>query len=75
MFLSLENIDHLNVIFLPDIQQHHQSIHHIYAHNKDSIILSRCTIYKAIDYNFLKVKNIDLPNKAKLRPRRKKLFT
>lgn len=75
MILSLQDIDRLNAIFVPAIQQYHQSIHHIYIHNKDSIMLSERTIYKAIDSNLLKVRNIDLPNKVKLRPRRKKSYT
>lgn len=74
MILSLQDIDRLNAIFVPGIQEYNQSIHHIYIHNKDSIMLSERTIYKAIDLNLLKVRNIDLPNKVKLRPRRKKSY-
>ena len=48
MILSSQDIDRLNAIFVPGIQEHNQSIHHIYIHNKDSIMLSERTIYKDI---------------------------
>ena len=49
-----------------------QSIHHIYANNKDVIMISEKTLYKYIDNGALSVNNIDLPRKVKYRARKRK---
>ncbi len=42
-----------------------QSLNHICANNKDSIMVSESTLYRLINDNYLKVRNIDLPRKVK----------
>jgi len=54
------------------ICEQHQSLHHAYVNNKDRILFSERTLYRIVNAGLLKVKNVDLPNKVKLRPRRKK---
>lgn len=49
-----------------------QSLHHIWATNKDEIMLSEKTLYNYTDYNFFTARNIDLPRKVRYRPRKKK---
>lgn len=49
-----------------------QSIHHIYANNKDIIMISEKTLYKYIDNGILSVNNIDLPRKVRYHARKKK---
>lgn len=47
-----------------------QSIHHICASNKDSIMFSEKCIYNYVDAGVISAKNIDLPRKVRYRPRR-----
>lgn len=49
-----------------------QSIHHICVHHQDSIMVSKSTIYRLVDYNLLTARNIDLPRKVRYAPRKKK---
>lgn len=69
--LSPEEIKVLDDIVSPLVLQG-QSIHHIYVHNKDTIMISESTLYSLIDKGLLSVKNIDLPRKVRYRARRKK---
>lgn len=70
--LSLDEIDRLNKVLVPLICDKNQSIHHSYINNKDHIMYSERTLYRIIDAGLLKVRNLDLTNKVKLRPRRSK---
>lgn len=72
IFMTQEEIDNLNNILVPLICEQGQSIHHAIINNKNKIMHSDKSIYKYIDLNLLKVKNIDLPRKVRLRTRRKK---
>lgn len=72
--LSLEEIERLNNILVPLICEQHQSIHHAYINNIDRIMYSERTLYRIIDAVLLKIRNIDLPNKVKLRFRRSKPY-
>lgn len=49
-----------------------QSIHHICQHHADSIMQSEKTIYTYVDNNLFSARNIDMPRKVRLRPRKKK---
>ncbi|NLC03860.1 MAG: IS30 family transposase [Tissierellia bacterium] len=70
---SPEEIMRLDNIIKPLIDQG-QSVHHILANNKDSIMVCEKTIYKYIEVGALSIKNIDLPRKVRYRPRKKKLM-
>lgn len=71
VFVDPEEIDNLNDILVPLICEQGQSIHHAIINNKNKIMHSDKSIYKYIDLNLLKVKNIDLPRKVRFRTRRK----
>lgn len=47
-----------------------QSIHHVYVHNRDSVLCSERTIYRYVDQSVLSVKNLDLPRKVRFRKRK-----
>lgn len=47
-----------------------QSLNHICANNKDSLMVSRRTLYRLVDYNVLSARNIDLPRKVKYSKRK-----
>lgn len=49
-----------------------QSLNHICANNKDSLMVSRRTLYRLVDYNVLTARNIDLPRKVKYSKRKVK---
>lgn len=68
---SPEEIQRIDNIVTPLIKQG-QSIHHIHANNKDTIMVSEKTLYTYIDDGLLSVKNIDLPRKVKYKPRKTK---
>ncbi len=65
-----EELNRLNNIISPLVNQG-QSVHHIHANNKDTIMVSERTIYNYIESGALSVKNIDLPRKVRYRPRKK----
>ena len=68
---SEEEIQHLNEIISPLIFKG-QSINHICANNKDSIMVSESTIYRLVDYNVFTARNINLPRKVKYSKRKLK---
>ena len=72
VFINQEELDNLNDILVPLICNQGQSIHQAIINNKNKIMHSDKSIYKYIDLNLLKVKNIDLPRKVRFRTRRKK---
>lgn len=49
-----------------------QSINHICANNKDSLMVSESTIYRLVDYNVFTARNVDLPRKVRYSKRRTK---
>lgn len=49
-----------------------QSIHHICQTHSDSIMLCEKTVYTYVDNNLLTARNIDMPRKVRLRPRKQK---
>ena len=65
-------IDYLNSILVPLIKDQGQSIHQALLNNQNKIMYSDKTIYKLIDLNILKIKNIDLPRKVRFRTRKTK---
>ena len=68
---SPEEVRVIDEIITPLIMQG-QSIHHIHANNKDTIMISEKTLYKYIEDGALSVNNIDLPRKVRYRARKKK---
>ncbi|MBR2755580.1 MAG: IS30 family transposase [Lachnospiraceae bacterium] len=74
MSYTEEELQVMNQLISPLIQNG-QSPHHVYVHNRDSIMVSERTIYRLIDKCLISARNIDLPRKVRFRPRkRKKLF-
>ena len=67
---SPEEVKVIDEIITPLINQG-QSIHHIHANNKDTIMVSEKTLYKYIEDGALSVNNIDLPRKVRYRERKK----
>ena len=67
---SEEEIKHLDRVISPLIRKG-QSINHICANNKDSLMVSESTIYRLIDYDLFSARNIDLPRKVKYSRRKK----
>lgn len=68
---SEEEIRHLDEVISPLIRKG-QSINHICANNKDSLMVSESTIYRLIDYNLFSARNIDLPRKVRYSKRKRK---
>ena len=67
--LSEAEVEHLDDILSPLIKKG-QSLNHILANNRDSIMVSRSTIYRLIDYNVFTARNIDLPRKVRYSKRK-----
>lgn len=67
--LSEAEVAHLDSILSPLIKKG-QSLNHILANNRDSIMVSRSTIYRLIDYNVFTARNIDLPRKVRYSKRK-----
>jgi IS30 family transposase len=61
---------HLDRLISPLIQKG-QSIHHIYANNRDQFMCSEKTIYNYVDYNLFSARNVDLPRKVRYHLRKK----
>lgn len=70
--LTEDELKLIDDIVSPLIRQH-QSPHHIWVHNRDTIMISESTIYRLIDAHAISALNIDLPRKVRFRVRRKKL--
>ena len=71
VIIDQDEIDNLNSILVPLINEQNQSIYHAITNNKNKIMHSDKTIYKLIDLGILEVRNIDLQRKVKLKQRRK----
>lgn len=56
--------------FISPLLMNGQSIHHICSNNPSQIMFSEKTIYNYIDAGVLSARNIDLPRKVRLRPRK-----
>lgn len=71
---SEEEIQRLDGIVSPLIFQG-QSLNHICANNRDSLMVSESTLYRLVSYNVFRARNIDLSRKVRYsRRRRKKHF-
>ena len=69
--LSEKEIQHLDSIISPLIRKG-QSINHICHNNKDSIMVSKSTVYRLIAYSLFSARNIDLPRKVRYSSRKVK---
>ena len=69
--ITKEEIDNLDKILTPLIKDKGQSIHNAVINNKNKIMYSENKIYKLVNSGLLKVRNIDLPRKVRLRKRHK----
>jgi IS30 family transposase len=49
-----------------------QSVHHIAVHNADRLEVSEKSIYRYVDSGLLKARNLDLPRRCRLKPRKTK---
>lgn len=58
--------------FISPLVRNGQSLHAIYSVNKHSISVSERTLNRLLDSNMLSVRNIDLPRKCSLKPRKGK---
>jgi len=59
----------LDVIVTPLIKNGH-SIHHICSNNVSSIMISEKTLYKYINSGLLTARNLDMPRKVRMKPRK-----
>ena len=48
-----------------------QSLNHICANNRDSLMVSESTLYRLVEYNVFQARNIDLPRKVRYSRRKK----
>jgi len=69
--ISEEEVARLDSIISPLIIKG-QSIHHICVNNVDKIMFTEKSIYNYIDAAIFSARNIDLPRKVRLRPRKSK---
>ena len=70
--INAADIEILDNILDPLIKEQGQSIHYIYINHHDEIMMSEKTLYKIIDSGLLKVRNIDMPRKIRMRKRTSK---
>ena len=64
-------LKHIDEVISPLIKNGH-SIHHICTNNKTFLMVSEKTLYNYIDSGLLTARNLDMPRKVRLRPRRKR---
>lgn len=69
--ISETELEHLDSVVSPLLLKG-QSVHHISQTHADSVMCSEKTLYTYIDHNLLSARNIDLPRKVRLRPRKAK---
>ena len=72
--ISETELEHLDSVVSPLLLKG-QSVHHISQTHADSIMCSEKTLYTYIHNNLLSARNIELPRKVRLRPRRSKSVT
>ena len=68
-----EELASIDQLISPLLKQN-QSPHHIYATNKDSIMVSERTIYNLVNASLISARNLDLPRKIKYKPRKRKKY-
>jgi len=64
-------LHHCESLMIPLIKHQSQSIHHVYANNKDHFPMSERHLYTLIDRGLFHVRNLDLPSKVRYKPRKK----
>ena len=69
--LTEDEVKRLDKLFSPLIKKQ-QSIHHICANHRDSVMVSESTIYRLVDYNLFEARNIDMPRRVRFAPRKKR---
>lgn len=69
--LTEEQVQRLDAIVSPLIQKG-QSLNHICACNLDSLMVSKSTLYRLIDFNLFSARNIDMPRKVRYARRKTK---
>ncbi len=69
--LSEKEIQQIDSLVSPLIMKG-QSLHHIIHNNRDSISVSKSTMYRLIEYNVFQARNIDMPRKVRYAKRRVK---
>lgn len=70
---SEDELKMLDDLISPLVRQG-QSPHHIYATNRDSIMVSERTIYNLIGASLISARNLDLPRRVKYKLRKKKAY-
>lgn len=70
--ITEDNLNQINNILVPLMQDNKQHLYHIYVNHEDEIPVGMRTLYNYIDKGYLNVHNIDLPNKVSYKPRNKK---
>lgn len=68
---SVEEMDRMNKILIKGLSQN-QSLHAIMVANADAFNIDERTLYNYIEAGFFDVRNLDLPRKCKLKPRKSK---
>ena len=69
--VSEQELDRLDSVISPLLRKGH-SLHSICQNHADSIMLSEKTLYTYMDNNLFSARNIDMPRKVRLRPRKRK---
>ena len=69
--VSEQELDRLDSVISPLLRKG-QSLHSICQNHADSIMLSEKTLYTYMDNNLFSARNIDMPRKVRLRPRKRK---
>ena len=69
--LTEEELSRLDA-FISPLLKNGQSIHHILVNNPDAVTCCEKTAYIYADLGLFEARNIDMPRKVRLRPRRKK---
>jgi len=68
--LSQKEFNHLDQLISPLVMRG-QSLKHIHAHHQLEIGCSQRTLYNYFEWNLFTARNIDLPRKVKMKPRKK----
>ena len=68
--LSQKEFNHLDELISPLVMRG-QSLKHIHAHHQSEIGCSQRTLYNYFEWNLFTARNIDLPRKVKMKPRKK----
>lgn len=69
--LTEDQVRHLDNLVSPLIKKG-QSLNHIWANNQDSLMVSKSTLYRLIDFNVFTARNIDMPRKVRYAKRKVK---